>query len=46
MKKGSHNNGMKGSVSKETVLRCRWGNETIKFGIKQVDKSQISTVER
>ena len=33
-------------VSKETVMLCWRGSETPKFCVKQVDKSQISTVKR
>ena len=35
--------GMKGLISKETLVRCRWGSETRKSGIKRVDKGQIIT---
>lgn len=31
-------------VSKETVVPCKWKSETLNFGIKEVDKSQISTM--
>ena len=30
----------------ETVVLRRWENETLIFGIKQVDKRKISTVKR
>lgn len=33
-------------VSKESVELCWWRNETQKLHVKQVDKSQITTVER
>ena len=33
-------------VSKETVVLCQWGSETIQFGVKQVDEGQISTMKR
>lgn len=33
---------MKGSVLIETLLMCRWGGETPKVGIKQVDLAQTS----
>lgn len=36
--------GRKSLVSKETAVQLRWGNETLEFGIKQVDK--ITTVSR
>ena len=32
-------------VSKETVLPRLLESETLKFGIKQIDKDQISTVK-
>ena len=38
--------GRKSLVSKETVVQLRWGNETIEFVIKQVDKRQITTLSR
>ena len=42
---------MKGLVWRETVVPRRWGIETPKFGIKQVDKGQrvkgqIPTIKR
>ena len=33
-------------VSKETVEPRRWESETTKFGIKEVDNSQMSTLRR
>ena len=36
---------MKGLLSKETVVLRRWEGETGEIGIKQVEKSQISTVK-
>ena len=36
---------MKGLISEEIVLPCQWGSEAQTFGIKQVDKGQISTVK-
>ena len=37
---------MKSSVSKKSVVPRRFGGKKIEFGIKQVDKGQISTVKR
>ena len=36
----------KGLLSNETVLPRWWGRETREFGIKQVDKEQITTVKK
>ena len=32
-------------LSKETAMPRRWVSKTLKFGIKQVDEEQISTVK-
>ena len=37
---------IKGLVSNETVVLCRWGIETRKCDIKRVDERQIFTVKR
>ena len=37
---------MKGLVPRETVVPCRRGWNTLKFGIRQVDNGQINIINR
>ena len=39
-----NSNIVKSLVSEETKVPCQWGGETRTFGIKRVDKGQISSL--
>ena len=36
---------VKGLVYKETLEPCWWGSDSLKFGVKQVDRDQITTAK-